>query len=165
MPVWQWAPQNLSGLSIKNFKWSLSQQGGILCGSFYYIKKIWTNHSIVELKNLKPPYSEIALNSSDTKTVSLWRAFCDTNTQKAFWLFYYLTEPSVLLQRPHACCSRSTINKQHAATLERMSLFNRPPQRNAFWGCPLLAKVECDEQLEQRRHGQPLRWMLAGKCF
>lgn len=31
---------SLSGLSIKNFKWSLGKQGGILCCSFYYMKNM-----------------------------------------------------------------------------------------------------------------------------
>lgn len=163
--VWQWVPCNLSGSNIKNFKWSLRKQGSILCCSFYYIKNMDKSFNRRVKKDLQPPNSEIALHSSDTKTVSLWRAFCDTNTQKAFWLFYYLTEPCLLLQRLLACCSSSTVTKQHATMLERMSPFNRPPQRDVSRGCPLLAKVECDEQQEQGRHGQPLRWTMAGKCF
>lgn len=116
---------------------------------------------------MQSPDSAIALHSSDTKTVSLWRVFCDMNTQKAFWLFYYLIERCVLLQRPHVCSSSSTINKQHAAMLEWMSLFSRSPLKNASQDCSLLAKVKCDWLISYSlsHHLKDVRLLQADRHF
>lgn len=135
MLLFQRAPCNLSILSIKYFKLSLSKQGGILHCTIFITKNMNKSFNC-SVKRLQSLDSEITLHSLCTKTVSLWRAFCDVNTQKGFWLFYYLIELCIPLQRPHACCSSSTINKQHTSTLKKIRPFNRPPQRNASQGYP-----------------------------